>query len=76
MEMTMPATLNDKIAARIKELRKDKNLSQIELAAKLSIDKSTIAKYETAVSIPSISMLVTLAKFFGVTTDYLLGLEN
>jgi transcriptional regulator with XRE-family HTH domain len=69
-------TLNEKIAERIKELRKDRNLNQIEIAEILKIDKSTIAKYETGVSVPSVQMLVTLAKFFDVTTDYILGLED
>jgi len=64
------------IGERIADLRKDKDLTQIEFAKKLNIDKSTIAKYETDKSIPSVPMLIKIAKFFSVTTDYLLGLEN
>lgn len=61
---------------RLKELRKDAGLSQVALAKELNLDKSTIAKYETAAISPSIEILVWFAKFFHVSTDYLLGLEE
>lgn len=61
---------------RLKELRKDAGLSQIALAKELNLDKSTIAKYETAAISPSIEILVLFAKYFHVSTDYLLGLEE
>ncbi len=64
------------LGERITSLRKEKGLNQIEFAAKLNIDKSTIAKYETDKILPSVPMLIKLAQFFGVTTDYLLGLED
>lgn len=43
---------------RLKELRKDAGLSQVALAKELNLDKSTIAKYETAAISPSIEILV------------------
>ena len=61
---------------RLKNLRKEAMLSQEKLAEILHIDKSTIAKYETGKISPSIEMLIILAKYFKVTTDYLLGLED
>ncbi len=61
---------------RLKEVRYDKKITQIALAEKLNVDKSTIAKYETDKIEPSISMLIELAKFFDVSTDYLLGLTD
>ena len=60
----------------ITSLRKEKGLSQVELAASLNLDKSTIAKYETDKILPSIPMLIKIARFFEVSTDYLLGLED
>lgn len=63
-------------AQRLKSLRKEIGLSQEALAKKLNIDKSTIAKYETEKISPSIEMLIIFAKFFKVSTDYLLGLEE
>lgn len=64
------------LGQRIKSLRLEQKLTQIELANKLFLDKSTIAKYETDAIEPSISELIRLAKFFNVSTDYLLGLKD
>jgi len=72
----MAMTLNEIIALRLKELRKEKKLNQIELAKMLNIDKSTVAKYETGAAVPSLNMLVVLAKFFDVPAGYILGLED
>ena len=66
----------DKFAERLKELRIEKGLTQIELAKQLNLDKSTIAKYETYKIEPSITMLKQFCKFFNVSADYLLGLED
>ncbi len=63
-------------AQRLKSLRKEIGLSQEALAKKLNLYKSTIAKYETEKISPSIEMLIIFAKFFKVSTDYLLGLEE
>lgn len=62
-------------AQRLKSLRKEIGLSQEALAKKLNLDKSTIAKFVEKIS-PSIEMLIIFAKFFKVSTDYLLGLEE
>lgn len=56
-----------------KQLRKSKNLTQIEFANILNVDQSTISKWEQDKSVPDIQMLSTLADFFNVSTDYLLG---
>ncbi len=61
---------------RIKNLREERNLTQSVLAKELNVDKSTIAKYETNSISPSCQMLIILAKYFSVSTDYLLGLED
>ena len=72
----MNISLNEEIADRIKELRNIEGLTQFELAKKLNISRSVLAKYETAAGIPSIPVLVDLAKFFRVSTDYILGLVD
>ncbi|MBR6751051.1 MAG: helix-turn-helix transcriptional regulator [Clostridia bacterium] len=61
---------------RIKELRTSRNLSQMQLANLLNISQSAIAKWELGKTEPTASAIILLAKFFGETTDYLLGLEN
>lgn len=64
--------LND----RIKELRKAFGVSQVELAKALNVSKQCVSNWENDNVLPSIDMLVKLAKYFNVTTDYLLCLEE
>lgn len=61
---------------RLKEARYDKKITQIALAEKLNVDKSTIAKYENGAIQPSALMIVIFVNFFNVTSDYLLGLQD
>lgn len=58
---------------RIKELRKQNNLTQAELGNKLGVIKQTISSWENGISSPSNETLTSIAAIFGVTTDYLLG---
>ncbi len=59
----------------IKTLRKLRNLSQVELAARLHVSKQCVSNWENDNILPSIEMLVKIASFFGVSTDSLLGLS-
>ena len=61
---------------RIKELRKEFGLSQVDLAARMEVTKQTISNWENENIQPSVDMLVGLANVFNVTTDYLLGLDD
>lgn len=61
---------------RLKELRKQKGLFQRDIANKLGIDRTTYVKYETGVSEPDIKTLLSIAKIFNVSLDYLLGNEK
>ena len=61
---------------RLKELRTEFNLSQMELAQKTGISQSAIAKWELNKTEPTATALITLSVFFGETVDYLLGLSN
>jgi len=63
-------------AKRLKELRGEKGLSQKELAQFLNVSKQNISDWENAKSATNFEMLAKVAKFFEVTTDYLLGLED
>ncbi len=60
----------------IRELRKENNMSQSELATKLYLSQDTISLWELNKSLPDIPSLVKLSKIFKVSTDYLLGLEE
>lgn len=61
---------------RIKQLRKQKNLTQEQLAKRLWVTKSMISAYESGVKYPSLDMLIKLAYTFSVSTDYLLGVNK
>ena len=61
---------------RIKELRTAHGLTQVEFAKKLSVSKQAVSNWENNNIQPSIDMLVKIADFFGVMTDYLLGRSN
>ena len=60
----------------IKRLRLQCGLSQVDLANKLNVSKQCVSNWENDNVLPSISMLLELADFFGVSTDYLLGRES
>ena len=60
----------------LKTLRIKHKMTQAELAQKLSLTKSVISAYETGMRLPSYDVLIHIAKLFGVSTDYLLGLER
>ncbi len=61
---------------KLKTLRLQNNLTQAQLAKKLGVTKSVVSAYETSLRMPSYDVLIAIAKFFNVTTDYLLGLEH
>lgn len=58
---------------RIKELRKQHELTQEELGSIINVQKAAISKYELERATPSTDILKKLADYFNVTTDYLLG---
>ncbi|MBQ8684956.1 MAG: helix-turn-helix transcriptional regulator [Clostridia bacterium] len=66
----------NKFAERLKELRKERNMSQMELAVATGISQSAIAKWELEKTEPTASALIVLAEFFGESADFLLGLAD
>ncbi len=64
------------IRFKIKELRKEKNLTQKELAKLLNKSETGYASWEQGLSEPSVNDLILLCKIFEVSADYLLGLED
>lgn len=60
-------------AIRLKELRVEKQLSQTQLAAALGVSQSMIARWENDECEPTGTNIVSIANYFNVTTDYLLG---
>jgi len=64
-----------KIAEKLVSLRMSKGVTQEEVAQSLSVSNKTVSKWENGSSMPDLSMLVELSKYYGVTTDALLGLS-
>ena len=59
---------------RLRALRKQKNLTQKQLAAMIGVKNSIISFYEVGDRFPSPEILIKLSRALGVSTDYLLGL--
>ena len=68
----MAKTLNE----NIRQLRARNRLNQVELAKRLNVSKQCVSNWENDNILPSVTMLIQLADFFGVTTDFLLGRET
>ncbi len=61
---------------RLKQLRLQAGLTQLQLAQQLGLTKSMISFYELSERAPSPDILIRLSQIFHVSTDYLLGLES
>ena len=60
----------------LKALRKSHNLTQEEFGSKVGLSKAVVSKYENGIGYPTFDMLILIADYFCVTTDYLLGVEK
>ena len=64
------------LSQRILQLRKERGLSQKELGEAVGLSHKAISTIESGTRSTTIEKLVALARFFGVSTDYLLGLRD
>lgn len=69
----MEAIMNDNIGAVIRKLRKERDITQEELAELLGVTSQAVSKWESGVGMPDISQLVPLANVFEVSMDTLFG---
>lgn len=60
----------------LKNLRQERGIGQVELAKHLGVSKGIISLWENGLREPTLSNLITITKFFGVSADYLLGIED
>ena len=60
---------------RLRELRKDNNMSQEELGNLLGVTKVSVSGYENGTRIPSMEVLIAMLNVFKISADYLLGRE-
>lgn len=61
---------------RLRDLRNEKKLSLLSLSKELGVSHSTLLRWEKEEILPSIEHLYNIAVYFGVSSDYLIGLEN
>ena len=60
----------------LKKLRIGQNLTQKEFGAKVGLSKAVVSKYENGLGYPTFETLIRIAAFFGVTTDFILGVAK
>ena len=58
---------------KLKELRKQRKISQVKLSIDLNMSQNTISRYETGERQPGITELILLADYFNVSIDYLVA---
>lgn len=63
-------------AQNLRDLRESAGIGQVRLANDIGVSKGIISLWENGKREPTLSYLVLLAKYFNVTIDYLVGLEN
>ena len=64
---------NDSFGDRLKELRKSKKLTQVQVSEMIGVQQGTYSRWENGTLEPNLDAVVKLAKLFDTTTDYLLG---
>ena len=68
--------MENKVSKRIYQLRKQLNISQTELAQNIGVSQKAIDFWEKGINEPKASFIIALSKYFDVSADYLLGLED
>jgi len=61
---------------RLRALRTSKGWTQEELATRLRLTKSVVSAYETSLRYPSYDILIRICTIFGVSSDFMLGMEK
>ena len=64
------------LGQRLQEQRILKNLSQKQVATSIGVSASVISNYESGERVPSVEVLVSLARLYHCSSDYLLGLDK
>ncbi|MDR0916940.1 MAG: helix-turn-helix domain-containing protein [Oscillospiraceae bacterium] len=67
--------MNIKIGENLKRLRRGRDMTQEELAASLGVSSKTVSKWERGDGYPDMTIMPTIAIFFGVTVDELIGMD-
>ena len=77
IELLVKEVISMSIGERLYNLRKERNLSQEDLANELGVSRQTVSKWETGESTPDFDKIIPLCDFFGITSDELIsGKQN
>jgi transcriptional regulator with XRE-family HTH domain len=76
MSRVFMKSLKNIFAERFKELRVSNGLSQAQMAEKIFINRSAINNYEHQENLPKVDVMMQICQVFGVSADYLLGLDD
>lgn len=68
--------MENKFKDTLKELRIEKGIGQVKLAQELGVSKGVISLWENGLREPTMTSLILIADYFGVTLDFLVGREN
>ena len=68
--------MNISFGEKLKELRVERSVGQVELAKALNVSNGIISLWENNLREPKLSNLIAIAKYFKVSIDYLAGMEN
>ena len=64
------------VAERIKQLRENLGITQIELAKRLGLTRSSVNAWEQGISVPGTKFIVELSRIFKISTDYILCVDS
>lgn len=68
--------MDNVFAERLKELRQEHKIGQVELSKQVGVSKGVISLWENGLREPGMFNLIALAKYFGVSVDFLVGLDD
>ena len=68
--------MNNIIGQRIREIRLEKKLNQSDFGKSISVSQDTISLWERGKSLPNTEFIILICKIYGVSANYLLGLED
>ena len=63
-------------STRLREVRTENELTQVELAELLEVHSVTISRWENSSLLPGMKMIIKITSLFGVSSDYLLGIDK
>ena len=64
------------VAERIRNLRLERNLTQLQLARRIGVSTGTVSSYENSETNPPLDTLIKICKVFNVSADFLLGIND